>query len=150
MADEPSMTKRRSSKRIAEGPPVEYFKKRQSSTDGLTGAMAGLDAPSKRRKSLEAIGGTKGKAAMFEQAASAASAAAAPPVAKKKADAPAKPPPVGGTKGKAAMFEQVAVAASAAPKVTKKWAATGGAGQYKAKTVIGGGPAPKKGFADLP
>ena len=25
-----------------------------------------------------------------------------------------------------------------------------GQGQYKAKTKIGGGPAPKKGFADLP
>ena len=35
---------RRSSKRVAELPPMEYFKKRRSSTDGLTGALAGLDA----------------------------------------------------------------------------------------------------------
>lgn len=33
---------------------------------------------------------------------------------------------------------------------TTTWKVGAGAGNYKAKTQIGVGPAPKKGFADLP
>ena len=58
---------------------------------------------------------------------------------------------VAGVKGKLSAFENKAKEAEAAePKRTTTWKVGAGQGQYKAKTVIGGGPAPKKGFADLP
>jgi len=58
---------------------------------------------------------------------------------------------VAGVKGKLSAFENKAKEAEAAePTRTTTWRVGGGQGQYKPKTKIGGGPAPKKGFADLP
>ena len=55
---------------------------------------------------------------------------------------------VAGVKGKLSAFESKSKEAE--PARTKTWRVGAGQGQFKAKTVIGGGPAPKKGFADLP
>ena len=70
-SEPPTLGKRRSSARLAAGPPVEYFKRQQSSTLGLTGALAGLatsgeaDEPSAKSRKVS-VAGNKSAFAMFQ------------------------------------------------------------------------------------
>eukprot|EP00320_Phaeocystis_rex_P019797 CAMPEP_0119071200 /NCGR_PEP_ID=MMETSP1178-20130426/48513_1 /TAXON_ID=33656 /ORGANISM="unid sp, Strain CCMP2000" /LENGTH=177 /DNA_ID=CAMNT_0007053105 /DNA_START=20 /DNA_END=553 /DNA_ORIENTATION=- len=172
----PELVKKRSSARIAATTPFEYFKKRKSSTDGLTGAMSGLEtggdgggageAQQKTKVRKASVVGDKSAFAKFQAAANAPPPKSAKEELKKaKFDAKKdkfesgaafeqpkrKGSTVGGVKGALKAFETKAKEKAAQEPVrTKTWAVGSGAGNYKPKYKIGDGPAPKKGFADLP
>ena len=171
MSDAPTLGKRRSSARIAAtetaAAAVPSLLKRKSST-GLVGAMSGLETgpPAKGRK--KSVVGDKSAFAMFQKAANAP-----PPktgkealkkakfddkMAKFESGAAFEKPAtkndacISGVAARLKALDKQAKEAEAAVPVRKKtWAVDmSGGGHNTAKTKIGNGPAPKRGFADLP